>query len=395
VLIPFALLERGFKLGKHLRDQRNWLRRCYDESGLNTESKRNFLCGMSVTARFLMDVWDENDGSAVEAHLASLGCNVADRRDINLCMRVLVDSKHEITIALLARFYEFLLNAADNTSRTQAASEFADVARAIVAFFALWRGSRPGTENIDQFYRKLMSEGAPHSEPKPFRRNEAVTPTAARLRTCMIQALDAKGITKRSSWVDRAWSLTVYLQSRELTRLLLLASAHDEIPDDSCPGLTKAGKADACPVLNFDHWTSDLEIEHIAPKKPGGSGWAEEIYSKDLQHALGNLILLPPDSNRSAGNKSWKTKHIYYRIISADDPSAVQQMLDSASGEGISLSAPTQDLLSRAKYLPHLRAICALDNGDWTAELVERRSRSMAEKAWAKLAPWIGLAADE
>ncbi len=398
VLIPFALLEKGAKLGKHLRDQRNWLRRSYDESGLNTESKRSFLRGMSVVAQFLTDMWEESDGSLVEAQLAKLGSSPTDRRDIKLCMRVLVDSKHEITVALLARFYEFLLNAADEASRTKAASEFAEAVRAVVGFFALWRGSRVGTENIDQFYRKLMLDGLP-PEPAPFRRNEPSGPTAARLRACMQHWLEekAKGITKRAGWVDRAWSLTVYTQSRELSKLLLLAAAHDEIPDEQNPGLTKAGKPDACPTLNFDHWTSDLDIEHISPQKTplGGGGWAQEIYSKDLQNALGNLILLPPDSNRSAGNKSWKVKSIYYRVISTADPAAVSQLIAAAAAEGVAIAAPTQELLSRAGYLPHLRALQGLADGDWTAAFVERRSRNMAEKAWARLAPWVGLAPGE
>lgn len=388
LLIPFALVEKGYKLGRHLRDQRNWLRRNYDESGLGLDAKREFLRGMAGVAQFLSRIWDEEDAAQLEVHLAELGLATADRRDVKLCARVLVDSKHEITVPLLARFYERLLTA-PSSSKQEAAFDFASAFRSATSFFAFWRGSRIGTENIDRVYRDLMSK--PIDGLGPFRRDQGTTPKATDLQQILRAKLVEKGIDKAAQWIDKAAPIPVYQQSRELTKLLLLAAAHDEIPDDSRPGHTKPGKPDACPMLTLEHWNHDLEIEHVAPKKPSAPGsWPEEIYSKELVHVLGNLLLLPPDSNRSAGNKNWLAKSLYYRVIASDDPNATAKLLESAASQGVELSQPTQDLLARARYLPHLRAIAQLP-GDWHAQQIDHRSRELAEKAWNRLAPWLGL----
>ena len=43
-----------------------------------------------------------------------------------------------------------------------------------------------------------------------------------------------------------------------------------------------------------------------------------------------------------------------------------------------------------ARLLPHVRAISEVES-DWTPELVQKRSVRLAELAWDRLAPWLGI----
>ena len=46
--------------------------------------------------------------------------------------------------------------------------------------------------------------------------------------------------------------------------------------------------------------------------------------------------------------------------------------------------------LERAAFLPHVCAIAEVP-GDWTPALVKARSQRLAELAWDRLAPWLGI----
>jgi hypothetical protein len=243
ILIPFALSEKGVKLGRHLRDQRNWLRTAYYEKADSQQAQRTFLHGMAIVADFLMACWPEGGAPPLTSSLLELDGRPQlpwgeHKDDADLCLRVLRDAGHEITVALLARFYGEAIDAAD-IDRAARTREFLEALRAVTAFFALWRGSRVGTENIDAAYRSLMSAS--------FGRHKGQTISSATLKEELRQKLKEKNIVDRDSWVSKAAALPVYVQSVELTKLLLLAASHDAIPDGATPGLettaTKRGFA--------------------------------------------------------------------------------------------------------------------------------------------------------
>ncbi|GMV19649.1 MAG: hypothetical protein AMXMBFR56_78730 [Polyangiaceae bacterium] len=387
LLIPFALFEDGSKLGKHLRDQRNWLRRAYDAPPADPGSKRTFLAGMSYVARFLKDCWPERtreDGWPQTELRQVLPTALAD--EALLCLRVLRDSKHDVTIALLARFYAEILEKPE----PKRAEEFCHALRAVTAFFALWRGSRVGTENIDAVYRTLMARE--EFGVGPFKRRGGVRPTADQLRLSLRERLKVKNIDSSSGWVDRAVDLNVYQQSRELTRLLLLAASHDAVPDTGNVGFTVDGRTDVCPMLSLRHWSADLEIEHVAPqKRPDAASWADDIYSGDLIDTLGNLTLLPRGLNASAGNRSWGVKRLYFRAVSSEAADHAQLKAE-AEAQGISFAEESQELLAEARYLPHLKALGQLPpDSQWSPEFIRNRSKHLAERAWRRLSPWLGL----
>ena len=387
LLIPFALFETGSKLSKHLRDQRNWLRRHYDDSP-TTNEKRKFIEGLAAVARFLTDGWPDRERLAASTVMPGLSLG-NDANEVFMCMEVLRAANHHITVSLLARFFDQAVSAGADEKDTLTA-EFADAVRAITAFFALWRGSRVGTENIDSVYRALMARGA--TDVPAFSREATQRVRAADLQKALREALEGKKVGRKEAWVEKAAGLSVYLQSRELTRLLLLAATHDAIPDESQPGFTKSGKHGVCTMLSIVRWNQDLEIEHVAPQAPApGSKWDPAIYTEELIDTLGNLTLLPRSENASVGNKGWEIKNLYFRILAADEDVGLK-LIDEAAKRDITLPQPSQELLQQARYVPHVRALSLLPDGDgWTSEFVQNRSRHVAGRAWDRLAPWLGL----
>jgi hypothetical protein len=79
-----------------------------------------------------------------------------------------------------------------------------------------------------------------------------------------------------------------------------------------------------------------------------------------------------------------------YRVLSTPTLDDFEERLAEAKNENIDLSASTKEILEVAEFLPHVRAISEV-GADWSPELVKQRSVRLAELAWDRLAPWLGL----
>ncbi|MEW6647424.1 MAG: DUF1524 domain-containing protein [Pseudomonadota bacterium] len=112
----------------------------------------------------------------------------------------------------------------------------------------------------------------------------------------------------------------------------------------------------------------------------------------DTIERLGNLTLLPRSENSSLSNSSWLRKRLMYRVLSAETSDELDPLLKQAEDSDISLSQSTAELLKNAHYLPMVKAVSRVE-GDWTLDLVERRSVRIAELAWDRIAPWLGIPA--
>lgn len=145
-------------------------------------------------------------------------------------------------------------------------------------------------------------------------------------------------------------------------------------------------------MLDIKHWrdSSSQTVEHIAPDTPS-DGWDSKLYEDaEIIHRLGNLTLLPQPENSSLGNGSWARKRLVYKILSAETPDELDPLLKQAEAQGIEIGKDTADLLADSRHLPMVKAVSSIE-GDWTIDLVERRSIRIAELAWSRIAPWLDL----
>ena len=391
LIVTFALAERGEKLSKRLSDQRRFFKENFEKLP-DEEAKRDFIRHLAHTAIFVQYAWPDESLATPKIYSA----DEAQTDEVVLCLDLLRSFKHTITLSPLIRFYSEIRKAGSET-RGQAISDFITAVKAITAFSLLWRSSRRGTANIDTHYRKLMESGYDEVGMSSLcRRNNNVdlpAPDVEMLKRALRSLLQSVGaINDKDDWVKETAKIPAYTNQKEVTRFILLAAAHDSVVDKLSPGLTVKGKSGILPLLNYASWRDECAqtVEHIAPQTKE-IGWLDELYEDgETINRLGNLTLLPCPENSSLGNGPWNRKRLIYKVLSADTSDELDPLLSQAKAQGIEISQSTTDLLANSRYLPMAKAVAQFE-GDWTLDIVERRSVRIAELAWSRIAPWLDL----
>jgi len=337
----------------------------------------------------MKEIWKRK--KADEADLAFIS---PKDEELLICMDLLRQMNHTITIAPMVRFFSAYRVAADG-ERDLAIQNFSAAVKAITAFSILWRSSRKGTEAIDSIYRELMSSGCDEVKMKPLSRSPDSELDVDKLKKSLVFFLEKKGkISSKNDWVNLVSKMPAYSNHKDSTRFILLAAAHDSAEDRDYPGLNVKGKKGLLDLFTLSNWKGDTSqtIEHIAPQNPKRAepGWLEYSDPETLTNKLGNLTLLPTSENSSVGNGSWARKRLVYKILSAETQDHLDVLMNKAKDENIDFSMSTTELLNNARYLPMVRAISKV-NGDWSERLIEDRTRRIAELAWLKISPWLDL----
>ncbi|ENO78343.1 DUF262 domain-containing protein [Thauera sp. 63] len=392
LIVAFASAERGEKLSKRLSEQRRFFKENFEKLG-EGDPKKDFVRHLSHAAIFIQHAWP--DDKAAKPRLFSVEEATAD--EVVLCLDLLRSFKHTITQGVLIRFYSEIRKA-DAENRPKAVESFIKAIKSCAAFSVLWRASRRTTDNIDMHYRKLMESGHAATGMPPLARrlsngDESPAPDADLLQKALASILSIEGkIESKEDWVKSAAKIPAYRVQREVTRFILLAAAHDSADDKTAPGLTVAGKSGLLPLLDYSHWRDEgsQTVEHVAPQKRA-EGWLDSLYDDDeIIDRLGNLTLLPGPENTSLSNASWTRKRLIYKVLSAATSDELDPLLQQAKDQGVDISKSTTELLENSRHLPMAKAVAAVE-GDWTLDLVDRRSVRIAELAWARIAPWLGL----
>ena len=395
LITTFMLAEDGSKTPNKLSDQRRELSRLYDNLGKKSiDEQRSFTQLMSHVALFLGEAWPRRKEDTPQFSALTN----AITGETKLCLDLLRQANHSITIALIVRFYSEALNA-DTDKKPAKIVELRDAILAVTAFSVLWRMSRHTTDNIDAYYRNIMLKGVSDVSVGCFARfvDGKTTPNIKtdELKKGFRHILKDKGeIAGKSEWVKLASQLPVYAIQKDMARFLLLAAAHDTVVDSSNPGCVMPGKEGILTTLSYDQWVdkNNFTVEHISPQTTS-FGWDLSIYERlDTVNCLGNLTLLPQNENSSAGNRPWKEKKIMFEIFSAKTEADAKSKLKQASKDGIIFSATAKEIFASSKYHPHLEAISKVKT--WDNSLIEKRSQRIAELSWDKISPWLGYKKD-
>ncbi len=393
LLVAFALAERGEKRSKNLAEQRRFMRDTFDGCK-EPADKQNFIRHLADLSRFFDGVWVDGGERPQIAGVALTDPSA-------LCVRFLVDLTHTITAPLLAQ-YAAEVSAAKNDpeKRKLALAELESVAKAVTAFTVIWRASRTTTDRIDQVYRDLMSKGSPeHGVAGLARglRNGKPLPSAATIKTILASRLKADradggaNITGKQEWIDKVVTQPLYDVNSTLARFLLLIAFHDSVDTDD--GKLVAGKDGSHTTLTFDSWIDDryLSVEHIAPQsKP--KGWASDLYQDEEFERLGNLTLLPLNANQSLSDRLWEHKRKLFGALAATTAADAVVIMDQLKASGVDLSKVAGSIHS-GHFLPHVRALSKVTT-DWNLAAVDARGRELADLAWRRLAPWLGMNPD-
>ena len=295
--------------------------------------------------------------------------------------------KSKLSAPILARFYsEALANSAS-------VGEFVEAAKACAAFFTLWRTART-TSGLDDVYRRFFkgSEEPVLIDGQSWAERPGSI-SARCLKRYLLDVLEHKGIGGRDAWMVASERFLLYTEVKAVCRFVLFVAGHDRIADDDEPGLTKGGNVRVCPLLELRQWRSTAfrSLEHVAPqRRQVGHDGDDEIYNGDRVDEPGNLLLLPTDINQYADNKQWAVKYLYYSHVGERAQDKIDELRALARDRGYNLGAKTISVLSASEYNCVVEPVVGLGiDGEWNAELIDRRTRQMKEIVWDTLMSWL------
>lgn len=390
LLVAFALAERGEKRSKNLAEQRRFMRDTFDECKTRGD-QQSFIRHLADLSHFFDGVWVDG---ANRPQIAG----VALEDPVALCVRFLVDLGHTITAPLLAQYAaQVVATRNDPEARKAALAEFNLVAKAVTAFTVFWRASRPTTDRIDQVYRDLMSKGSPdHGVPALARglRGGKPLPKASVIQSVLAARLRADrsnggaSIAGKQEWIDKVVVQPIYDINVALARFLLLVAFHDSVEGQA--GVLTVGKENSHPTLSLEAWTGEryASVEHIAPQSKA-KGWSADLYEDEQFERLGNLTLLPLNANQSLSDRLWDHKRQLFGALAANNPAEAAAVIEAMKQVGADVSK-VAGTIHCGHYLPHVRVLSTVV-GDWDVAAVEKRGRELADLAWHRLAPWLGL----
>ena len=385
LLRSFALCQDGEKLGNKFSVQRRWMTRVYKKRARSLADRRQVVHNLAEVAKFFRHAWymDGRDGAdyikGLDGH--------PKRKLASFLVQYLKDAKSKLSAPILARFYsEALANSAS-------VGEFVEAAKACAAFFTLWRTART-TSGLDDVYRRffkgseepVLIDGQSWAE-------RARSISARCLKRYFVDVLEHKGIGGRDAWMVASERFLLYTEVKAVCRFVLFVAGHDRIADDDEPGLTKGGNVRVCPLLELRQWRSTAfrSLEHVAPqRRQVGHDWDDEIYNGDRVDEPGNLLLLPTDINQYADNKQWAVKYLYYSHVGERAQDKIDELRALARDRGYNLGAKTISVLSASEYNCVVEPVVGLGiDGEWNAELIDRRTKQMKEIVWDTLMSWL------
>lgn len=372
-LTSFATSYDGSKLSSHFSHQRKWLDKNFKELE-NYESKKKFVRFFGNYAQFYRLGLLEYNGK--DSQLFPLISNSLDAELASILLLFLKDCNHKMAWTILGHFYDDVIIGKPNSI-----NNFIEITKTLAAFYAIWRSAKSNA-GLDNVYREFF---------KNVRIAEEISVTEVKEHFKV--ALEKNDLFEYELWAKKAFIELKYNNSTCISKLALLISAHDTMPDEDNPGLMKVAVKGTSDYLNLEKWNSnDLStIEHVAPVKNDGT-WDEGLYDveNELFHSIGNLTLLPPSINTSASNKGWAEKYLYYRHLSEKDPKVLQELANKANSNGVVLSKDTISKLQASDYNSHIESIVSLgEAGIWNAAFVERRAKKIIEIFWDIIIKWI------
>jgi len=385
LLGAFALCYEGRKLGNKFSEQRRWLTRVYEKQLPAIDEKREFMGKLARTANFFYLGWYMEE-ITVPHHINGLDTH-PEGEFASLLVRYLRDASSKLSAPILARFYS---QAVDGGTTFD---EFVECTKACAAFFTLWRSSN-STSGLDDIYRKFFrGSAAPIAVDEHNWKGHPKPVTAKSLKEYFLEVLKDKGIADKESWITASERFLLYTELKTICRFVLFVAGHDRVVDKANPGLTDAGIKGSCTLLKLGRWvTKDHKsLEHVAPQNPpGGHTWDPNIYTDNLVHQVGNLMLLPLEVNKFVDNKDWAVKYLHYCHVGERNKGKLQNLSDAAKAKGIVLSKKATDALSKAEYNCAVEPILYVrETGAWDATLVTKRTRQIKELAWDTLYSWL------
>lgn len=382
LILAFVRAFEGKVKVTSLRDQRDAMLKSYENC--DYDLKGVYLSQLATSANFLFDHWQvvvPNVGKLVDSSVLDIS---------NLCLRYLVDMKHDIVQSLLIQFV--LIDEKFEATGTEH-SDFAKVLKSVTAFSVLWRAMSGGADGIDAVYKKLHERGV-NADQKGFTLGHGSL-TSDRFNPDIInqffrEELVNKIITKGSpkDTVDEKW-LDICSKQQILTKpksikMLLLAGLHGVELEGVDHQISNKLSTD---FLTTTMWELISRKNAIKKVFNGGSteGWGdEEIANPEIYNKIGNVLIDVRDGVSSSNSPSWyNLKQYLLQALANDSINDIEDILSSECHISEHAKSHASVLMLEKKF----GDITFADK--WGKQQIDERSSLLLSNAWRNLTKWL------
>ncbi|MCE4935879.1 DUF262 domain-containing protein [Aliivibrio fischeri] len=382
LILAFVRAYQGKVKVTSLRDQRDAMLKSYDNC--NYAYKDEYLKQLAKTASFLFEQWQ----TAVPDVLDLVEPNSKD--EANLCLRYLVDMKHDIVQSLLVQF--ILVDEKYETTGTEFSS-FGEVLKAVTAFSVLWRAMTGGADGIDAVYKKLHERGITDHDTGYQLGNGTLTAdkfNADAIKSFFRQELEQKILDKKSpkigvedQWIDICSKQQILTKTKSI-KFLLLAGMH---------GVELNGvNYELSDQVNTQYLTTmmwELISGKDAIKKVfnGGSteGWKdEEIANPEVFNKIGNVLVDARNGLSSNSSQSWyNLKQHMLQALANDSIKNIDDILLAPGKIGLEAKRNASVLMLEKKFVDITFA------DEWNKQAINERTILLLSNAWRNLSQWL------
>lgn len=382
LILAFVRAFEGKVKVTSLRDQRDAMLKSYENC--DYDLKGVYLSQLATSANFLFDHWQvvvPNVGKLVDSSVLDIS---------NLCLRYLVDMKHDIVQSLLIQFV--LIDEKFEATGTEH-SDFAKVLKSVTAFSVLWRAMSGGADGIDAVYKKLHERGV-NADQKGFTLGHGSL-TSDRFNPDIInqffrEELVNKIITKGSpkDTVDEKW-LDICSKQQILTKpksikMLLLAGLHGVELEGVDHQISNKLSTD---FLTTTMWELISRKNAIKKVFNGGSteGWGdEEIANPEIYNKIGNVLIDVRDGVSCSNSPSWyNLKQHLLQALANDTINDIEDILSSECHISEHAKCHASVLMLEKKF----GDITFADK--WGKQQIDERSSLLLSNAWRNLTKWL------
>ncbi|ABI71934.1 DUF262 domain-containing protein [Shewanella frigidimarina] len=370
-----------------LRDQRDAMLKSYEQCAY--VNKDEYLAQLGSTAKFLFDHW-QSPVPDVNGLVSNSDLDTA-----NVCLRYLVDMKHDIVQPLLIQFmlqdekYQFVGNVD---------SSFIKVLKAITAFSVLWRAMSGGADGIDGVYKKLHEKGFDISgvHSKAYKLKDSTISSEEfnvdAVKAFFVQELESKIIDKESpkdgayeKWLDICSKQPLLTKSKSI-KLLLLAGFHGvKLEGENFIRSEEPITQFITPIM----WELVSNKDRIKKVYSGGtssSGWSDpNIFNPEVFNKLGNVLVDARDNIITSSTKtSWYSiKQNMLDALSNDSLENINSIFSEKSIISDEAKRHASILLLESKY----EEVTFAD--EWDKNAIDERTMLLLKNAWTNLNQWL------
>lgn len=385
LILAFIRAHEGKVKVTSLRDQRDAMLKSYDQCAY--VNKDEYLAQLAKTAEFLFDHWQ----APVPDVTRLVPYNELDVASV--CMRYLVDIKHDIVQALLVQFmlqdekYDFV-----GTEH----SSFVKVLKAVTAFSVLWRAMSGGADGIDSVYKKLHERGfdvaGVHS--KPYRLKDSSLSSeefnVEAIKAFFWQELENKIIGKESpkegtydKWLDICSKQPLLTKSKSI-KLLVLAGFHGvKLCEQGFVRSEEPQTQFITPIM----WELISNRDRIKKVYSGGSSpcWSDStITNPEEFNKLGNILVDARDSIPTGPMQSWlNLKQAMLAALANDSLADIDTILTARTTLSDEAKRNASVLLLESKYAEITYA------EEWNKQAIDERTQLLLSNAWENLTQWL------